>query len=78
MTTPDSKSLDTAEFEHDLKREAGGETVPTVTQAIPFTPMEAKFHDSCDRCRHAAYWIRGEAKCNCSEGPVKFKAVPSS
>ena len=43
------------------------------------TKQEAKAHDKCYRCGHAAYWARGEAKCNCTPfaddpgGPVKIR-----
>lgn len=46
------------------------------------TKAEAEAHDKCPRCGHAAYWIRGEAKCGCGPfaddpgGPVKLRAKP--
>jgi ribosomal protein L37E len=36
------------------------------------TKTEAQRHDQCYRCGHASYWAHGEAKCQCSIGPVKL------
>lgn len=50
---------------------------------VPMTREEAMAHDACVRCGHAAYWVRGEAKCGCGPfaddpgGPVKLARRPA-